>query len=80
MNLETARSFFMWCSIINFSVLILWFALFIFAHNLMKNLSDKVMGCKIESFDTLHYAGISLYKITIIIFNIVPWAALTIIR
>ena len=70
----------MWCSIINYSVLILWVVLFVFAHDTMKNLNDKLLRRKIEHFDTLHYAGIGLYKIGIILFNIVPWVVLVIIR
>ena len=73
MNLEMARNFFMWCTIINSSILILWFALFVFAHDSLKALKVKVLRRKIEHFDTLNYAGIGLYKIAIILFNLVPW-------
>ncbi len=51
-----------------------------FAHDTMKHLNDAVIRRKTEHFDTLHYAGIGLYKIGIILFNIVPWIALTIMR
>ena len=80
MNTEILRNFFMWCSIINYGVLILWFVLFIFAHDSLKSINDKLMRRKTEYFDTLHYAGMSLYKIGIILFNLVPWIVLVIIR
>ena len=34
MNLETVRSFFLWCSVINYAVLLLWVVIFWFAHDL----------------------------------------------
>ena len=80
MKLETARSFFMWCSIINYGVLIFWAALFVFAHDSLKTLNERLLQRKIEHFDTIHYAGMGLYKLGIFLFNIVPWIVLVIIR
>jgi hypothetical protein len=80
MNVEVAQSFFMWCAIINYSILILWCILFVFAHAWMERLNDAVLRRKIEHFDTIQYSGIALYKIGIILFNIVPWIALTLVH
>jgi hypothetical protein len=80
MNVELARSFFMWCSIINYGLLIMWCALFVFAHDSYKNFNEIMLRRKIEHFDTLHYAGIGLFKLGIILFNLVPWIVLTFIR
>jgi hypothetical protein len=79
MNLELILNFFMWCSIINYSLLLLWVILFIFAHDLMKKLNEFLFRRKLEYFDTLHYAGIGLYKIAIFLFNIIPLISLFII-
>lgn len=76
--METMRDFFMWCSIINYILLILWCALIVFAHDPYKNFNEMMFRRKIEHFDTLHYAGIASYKLGIILFNIVPWVALSI--
>jgi hypothetical protein len=70
----------MWCSIINYGILILWFGWFTFAHDSMLSLHDRVLRRKIEHFDTLQYAGIGLYKLGIFLFNIVPWLVLTLMR
>ncbi len=32
-----------------------------------------------ERFDALHYAGMSIYKIGVLLFNLVPWLALELI-
>ncbi len=79
MNLEVARSFFMWCTMLNYSLLILWFMLYVFSYNCMKNIMVKVIG-KVPYFDSLNIIGISFYKIVIIVFNLIPWIALTIIH
>ena len=79
MTIESARRFFMWCSIINYCLLILWVILFVCAHDLMKRFNEFMLRRKIEHFDTVHYTGIAFYKICIILFNIVPWIVLVII-
>lgn len=79
MNLEVLKNFFMWCSIINYVLLILWSGFFVFAHDSYKSFNEVMIRRKIENFDTLHYAGIALYKLGIILFNLVPWVALVIV-
>lgn len=80
MNLEMARNFFMWCSIINYGLLILWAGLFVFAHDSYQSFNEFMIRRKIEHFDTLHYAGIALFKLAVILFNLVPWVVLTLLR
>jgi hypothetical protein len=77
MNLETLREFFLWCWVINYSLLILWSVLLVFAHDSYQKFNEVLLRRRIESFDTLQYAGIALYKLGIILFNLVPWVALT---
>ena len=76
MNLELLRHFFMWCTVINYVILVVWVALFIFAHDYTKTLNDKIIGREIAHFDSIQYAGIALYKLGIILFNFVPWMVL----
>jgi hypothetical protein len=78
-SLEVLKNFFMWCSIFNYLILISWVLLFLFAHNPMKKFIEFIFRRKFEYYDTLHFAGISLYKTCIIIFNIVPWIVLAIL-
>lgn len=80
MTAEMIRNFLMWCAIINYAILILWVGWFVVAHDSMKSLNDAVIRRKIENFDSIHYAGIAIYKIGILLFNIVPWIALIIVR
>ena len=80
MTLETARRFLLGCALINYGVLILWCVLFIFAHDSIEKLNTLVMRRKIEHFETIHYAGIALYKLGIILFILIPWIVLTTIK
>jgi len=80
MSAESIKNFFMWCTLMNYTLLIVWCVWFFFAHDAMKRLHDKIIGRQIENFDTLQYAGIALYKLGIVLFNLVPWIALCIVR
>jgi hypothetical protein len=80
MTLEMARSFFLWCTAINYAVLLVWAVLFLAAHDRMLRLWGRWVRVSAEQFDLLNVAGISLYKLGIFLFNLVPCIALYIIR
>jgi hypothetical protein len=80
MTLENARLFFMWCSIINYGILILWFAWFAFAHDSMKSLIEWGFRRPVEKLDSMMVLGITLYKMGLLLFNVVPWIALSLIK
>ena len=80
MNMEIVRSFLMWSSIINYALLILWFVLFAFGHDSLKKLCEFAFRRKFEQFDSFNIAGISLYKMMTVFFNVMPWVVLSIIR
>jgi len=64
------------CVGINYAVLFIWFGVFVFAHDWMYRLHSRWFKFPVETFDALHYAGLSIYKIGVILFNLVPLAAL----
>jgi len=76
-NLETIRLFFLDCTIVDYVLLILWSGIFIFAHDSYQVFNETLFRRKIEHFDTLHYSGMALFKLGIILFNLAPWLALT---
>jgi hypothetical protein len=77
MDLNAARNFLMWCTIVNYTLLIVWCFLFCCLHDRFVRLNEMMFGRKIPAIDTVNYAGIALYKIGIILFNLVPWVVLT---
>nr|WP_242471008.1 hypothetical protein [Thiocystis violacea] len=66
----------MWSTIINYGFLLLWFALFILAHDGMYRLQGRWFRLSVETFDTIHYAGMAAYKLGILLLNLAPWVAL----
>jgi hypothetical protein len=79
MSLESTRSFFLWCTVINYGILLLWAGLFFFAHDGLLRLWGKWARVTVEQFDLLNLGGISLYKMGVFLFNLVPCIALYII-
>jgi hypothetical protein len=80
MTSEVIRSFLFWCTVINYGVLLIWFLAFAFAHDWMQRLHGRWFHLSRDQFDALHYAGMSIFKIGIMLFNLVPWVALCILK
>ena len=79
MSVELARCILLWCTGINYTVLLLWFIIFCFARDGMHRLHGRWFRLSSEQFDTIHYAGMAIYKIGILLFNLVPYVALLIL-
>jgi hypothetical protein len=80
MNIEVTCHFLLWCTIINYGLLLLWFLCFVLAHDWMQRFHGRWFRLSTEQFDTLHYALMAIFKIGIFLFNLVPFVALCIIR
>jgi hypothetical protein len=52
----------------------------VFAHDGMLRIHRRWFRLSRDQFDALHYAGMSVFKIGIILFNLVPFVALSILR
>lgn len=68
--------FLIWSTVINYAILFVWFGAFVFAHGPMYRLHTRWFKLSAETFDTLHYAGMGVYKICILMFNLVPLLAI----
>lgn len=79
MSIELVRDVLLWCTLINYGVLLLWFLFFKTAHDWMHRLHGRWFRLPVEQFDAIHYAGMAIYKIVIILFNLVPYVALHIV-
>ena len=79
MELETLRQILCHSSWINFSILLLWFFLFVVFHNQLYRCHHKFFNISVETFDTFNYAGMGIFKLTIFTFNVVPCIALSLI-
>lgn len=76
MTLETIRAVLAWSTVINLGILLLWFLLFTLAHDLIYRLHRKWFALSTEAFDAIHYGGMGLYKLGILLFNLTPYLVL----
>ncbi len=79
MSIETARDVLLWCTVINYGVLVWWFLVFTLAHDRLHRLHGRWFHLPDEQFDAIHYGGMAIYKISILLFNLVPYVALRIV-
>jgi len=79
MTLEIVRSAFAWCAVINMGLLLWWVLFFILARDWMHRIHGKWFSLSDEKFDVIHYSGMALFKVGIILFNLVPYLALRIV-
>lgn len=76
MDLQLLKTFLLWNLSINYLIIISWFAAFVFAHDGMYRLHDRWFPLTVEHFNVVHYLGISIYKIGVLLFNLVPYFVL----
>ena len=71
--------FLLWCTVLNYLILVLWFIAFTLAHDWIFRLHGRWFHLTADQFDSLHYGGMAAYKIGILLLNLVPLIALTIL-
>lgn len=80
MDIKMARNFFQWCTVIDFGLLIVGVLIITLGHDWVYRLSGQLFHLTIEQFDAINYAWVVLFKTGIILFNLVPYIALRIVR
>ncbi len=76
MNIEQIRDALLYCTIINFALLWLWALLHMLPHEWWYNPARRMFRVSVEQLDAFSLAGIILYKLGIVLFNLVPYLAL----
>ena len=76
MDSAELRSVLLYCTIINYAILIVWFLAIIVAHDTLYRLHTKWFKLSPNAFDAVHYGGMSVYKIGILLLNLAPLVAL----
>ena len=69
----------MWCSIINIGVLLFLASIFMSAPELAYRLQSRWIPISRETFNVVFYSFIGFFKAIVLVFNVVPWVALSII-
>lgn len=76
MDLQLLKTFLLWNLSINYLIIIVWFDTFVFAQDGMYRLHNRWFPLSVEHFNVVHYLGISIYKIGVLLFNLVPYFVL----
>ena len=80
MTFETIRNIFAWSLTINLGLLILWFLIISVASEWTYKLHNIFFKLSRESFHSINYGGIIFYKLLVIVFNLVPYIAMHIVK
>jgi len=79
MTIESAQAFLLWCLVINYGILLLWFLVFWFGHDWMFRLHSRwflfIEGTLRQHSLCIHAA----YKLGILLLNLTPYVALRLI-
>ncbi len=70
---------FLWTAVLSYALLILWWILMRLPHAWLYNLSGKPFKMSEDTFDACNLVGIGLYKIAILAFFVIPYAAMRIV-
>ena len=76
MDVEVVRSILAWCTVLNWVVLLLWGGFLTVAGDWVYGLHTKWFKISREVFDAMHYGGMGLFKLLILVFNLVPYLVL----
>lgn len=68
-----------WSLALNYLILLIWFLVFIYARTWMKSLHGRWFNLDDQTFDAIHYAAMAVYKIFIMVFNLVPFIVLSVL-
>ena len=58
--------------LINYGIFFVWFLVFVFAHDSILAMHRRWFRLSSEQFDAIHYVGMAMFKIGIMLFNLVP--------
>jgi hypothetical protein len=79
MSIELTRNFLLWCTVINYGILLVWFLVFTLARDWIRRFHGRWFRLSDEQFNAIHYMGMSIYKIGILLLNLVPFIVLSIV-
>ena len=79
MELHTLTNIFLWLTILNGGLLLIWSAILMLAPGFVYEMHAKLFPMSREAFNIITYSFLGFYKILVICFCLFPWLALTII-
>jgi len=80
MNLDQLTEFFKWMAIINIGLLLLSSVLVMMLKNVMGKIHGKLFSIKEEDVALMAYGYLGVFKVLIIVFILVPYISLLLIK
>ncbi len=75
MDIIAVKTFFMWCTIINGLLLVISFLVCAYAREWVYDMHSKWFPISREAFNVAIYSFLGLFKILVLVFNLLPWIA-----
>lgn len=79
MDIQTLTAFFLWCTILNGGLLIVWTVSLLLTPDFVYRMQRTWFPIPRETFNVLVYAFLGFAKIVFLFFNLVPYVALLLI-
>jgi len=79
MDIQTLTDYFMWMTILNGALLVMWSAFCAFAPGWVYRMQARWFPIPRETYDVVIYGFLGAFKIVFIVFNLVPYLALLIV-
>ena len=80
MDIEALTAFFMWTTIINGSLLVLWATTCVLAPERVYRTQSRWFPIARETYNVVIYSFLGLFKIFFLVFSAVPYVALLLLR
>ncbi|MGD2141377.1 MAG: hypothetical protein PVH25_13335 [Burkholderiales bacterium] len=80
MNIDILTAFFMWCTIINLGIYVVWILFILLAPDFIYRVQTKWIPISQNTFTVVMYSFMGAFKLVIIVFCFVPYISLLIIR
>ena len=80
MDIQTLTTFFMWCTIIDGGILILWTLMFALMPDRIYRIQSRFFPIHRETFNAVMYGFLGLFKLLFLVFNLVPYLALLLMQ
>jgi hypothetical protein len=78
MSLTELKHFLVISTLINYAIVTIWFLVFVYAHEALYRLHTRWFRLSPQDFDKFHYAAMAIYKIGVLLLNLVPFIAISI--
>jgi hypothetical protein len=76
MDTDALLRFLLWAAAINYTVMLVWFGVFLFAHDWLYRTHTRWFALSREAFDVANYAGVAIFKIGNMLLFLAPALAL----